>query len=335
VLLVLVPVAILVWLRFGVADHLEAIENIPEPVIMEAETRQVYDQTAVMLSLDWGEPDSVSAPRWSGLVTEISVATGDTITSGTAVMAIDGVARVAEATARPFYRRLGRGDKGEDVTILQELLGSMGLLSEEPDGVYGTGTAKAVKAWSTDLGVINPDGIFDPGWIIWLPTPSFRIGQIDASVGFDAPTPGAAFMRGPRLLDAVTIRDLDGNAIDLRGDWILIVDESTFDMTDGALDPVELGALAQSVDPGVDQVTATVRRSTPLEVLRLPATAVVSNVYGATCVWLESGEGYEARAVVVGSGLAGQVDIEQGVKASDLVLVNPADVLTDPTCPSN
>lgn len=64
-----------------------------------------------------------------------------------------------EATAAPVkYRQLKSGSKGEDVTRLQERLKELGYFTLEPDGVFGTDTKTAVKAFQKANGLKN-DGI--------------------------------------------------------------------------------------------------------------------------------------------------------------------------------
>lgn len=61
---------------------------------------------------------------------------------------------VQEAT----YKTLRKGDQGVDVVMLQEALASLGYLTTASDGIYGTGTATAVRAFQSDNG-LDSDGI--------------------------------------------------------------------------------------------------------------------------------------------------------------------------------
>lgn len=60
--------------------------------------------------------------------------------------------RVVEAGA-PFWRDLARGARGDDVVPLQRLLTAEGHLSGEPDGDFGPGTERAVRAWQKAQGL--------------------------------------------------------------------------------------------------------------------------------------------------------------------------------------
>lgn len=83
---------------------------------------------------------------------------------------IDGVNQVykfdlaptAEPTAAVEYTTLNKGSKGDEVKALQTRLIEKGYLEEgSNDGVYGSGTAEAVKKAQTELG-LTVDGIAGP-----------------------------------------------------------------------------------------------------------------------------------------------------------------------------
>lgn len=55
---------------------------------------------------------------------------------------------------------LKRGDRGDQVYQIQQILHESGLLDDEPDGVFGKRTEKAVKAFQERCGY-EPNGILD------------------------------------------------------------------------------------------------------------------------------------------------------------------------------
>lgn len=63
-----------------------------------------------------------------------------------------------QAPAKASYKTLRKNDQGEDVVMLQKALVELGYLSGAQDGIYGTGTMTAVKAFQTDQG-LDADGI--------------------------------------------------------------------------------------------------------------------------------------------------------------------------------
>ena len=56
------------------------------------------------------------------------------------------------------YKTLSRGAQGVEVVTLQEALAQLGYLTTASDGIYGTGTATAVRAFQADNG-LDADGI--------------------------------------------------------------------------------------------------------------------------------------------------------------------------------
>ena len=55
---------------------------------------------------------------------------------------------------------LRRGDRGEEVRQLQQMLWDTGFIFEEPDGVFGGNTEKAVK-WFQEYALLEPSGVVD------------------------------------------------------------------------------------------------------------------------------------------------------------------------------
>ena len=56
------------------------------------------------------------------------------------------------------YKTLRKGDQGVEVVMLQEALASLGYLTTASDGIYGTGTATAVRSFQSANG-LDADGI--------------------------------------------------------------------------------------------------------------------------------------------------------------------------------
>lgn len=71
--------------------------------------------------------------------------------SGEVILEINGRPLIAVESPFPFYRDMGVGDSGPDITQLQEALKEAGLLNDV-DGKFGRATAGAVKKLYTSLG---------------------------------------------------------------------------------------------------------------------------------------------------------------------------------------
>ena len=64
----------------------------------------------------------------------------------------------ADGGGEADYRTLRKGDQGVEVVTLQQALAELGYLTTASDGIYGTGTQTAVRAFQSDNG-LDADGI--------------------------------------------------------------------------------------------------------------------------------------------------------------------------------
>ncbi|MEX2323521.1 MAG: hypothetical protein WEA29_07095 [Acidimicrobiia bacterium] len=332
VLLVLVPAAVLVWVRLGVEDRLAGLHQAAPPLETVATFREDVGRQPVNVSVVWGEPRVVVAPSWFGLVTGVMVSAGDVVGDGDSVVVVDGVRRMAVASSAPFYRRLASGDRGDDVVMLEEALVRLGYLATAGDGVVRQSMLTAVRALAVDLGVVGTVSGFDPGWLVWLSEDGFEVAEVAVVVGMSAPGQGAPLLHGPRRIAEITVASFDGASVSLPGSWEMEVGGVVVGLEDGVPDPAGVLMLSAALDPLTDVVSGVVRLSVPRVVMDVPAAAVVSGGDGLVCVYVPDGDGFVAVPVVLGSGRAGTVEVVSGLADGDVVLANPADVLAAPAC---
>lgn len=332
-LVVAVPAVLLVWMRVRTEDRLSVLVPDPVPVVMPVESREITDQKAVTVESEWGEPAVVTAPSWFGTVTRVDVTPGDAIASGDVVARVDGVDRMVVVSSDPFWRRLRRGDTGDDVVMLQQWLIDAGFLDGEVDGDFGPDLRASVKAWAVSLGVAKPDGMFDPAWVLWLPHEPFGVASVEIARGVPAPGPGSEVLTGPVPLVSVSLADQNGRSFTSDGVWVLTVGGVDVSVVDGVVDVDGLATLASVLDPVQPTVTGRIRRAERVETLEIPATAVVSNAVGTLCVFLPDGDGFAPTPVELSGGRVSRVNVASGLSRGDDVLVNPADVLEAPSCP--
>lgn len=337
----LVPLGFLVAVRVLTGDRLDEVTVVAEAVVTQAQTTTTDEAQPVVVTLQWQEPLVVRAPVGAGpgVVTDVYVTAGDEPSSGARLYAVDGVDRVALHTARPFHRPLRSGDRGDDVTQLQQVLADAGDLAVEPDGVFGRATREAVGAWQRRLGIARPDGVFDPGLVVWLPVPTLTVDSWTLAVGEPAPAPGAELLKAPPMLARAEIGVAADGApalqLDSGAEYLLSVGDSSVAVVPEQLTiaPESLPELAASVEPLVKSVDGRVRRATALELVTIPATATMTGPSG-TCVWAPGANGFSAQPVVVRATVGGQTQVDDGLDPSAQVLVNPATVLgTGASCP--
>ncbi|MCO6502693.1 MAG: peptidoglycan-binding protein [Acidimicrobiales bacterium] len=331
--LLILPVMVLAWLRLRTEDQLAELEPSPMPVVVIAAEVEVNRAQQVILTLHLDAP-VVVAPLWSGIVTDAAVAPGELVTTGDRLIRVDGVDRIAAATDFPFWRPLDRGATGDDVSQLQILLSRLGYYLGPVDGVFTSSMVASVNAFATDLGVTRPEGVFDPGWVIWLPFEPFQVATLVATVGGPAPSPGLALLEGSASITEVDITTPEGRAAILDGEWILELGNDELTIVDGEFTDESIAELAAlAIDHGETEFAGRIRLANPERVLEVPATAVTSNQAGALCVWVPDGAGYVARKVTLGGGRVARVEIVSGLTPGDQVLANPTEILDSPVCP--
>lgn len=329
---------LLLVLRVALSDNLEQVNIPPVPVVVEPETTQVTDERVAIGGLVWDEPDALLAPAWDGVVTAVHVSPGVVVQNGDPVLAIDGVTRVAVDATQPFWRAIQRGDRGEDVAEAQRFLASQGLYTGAIDGRYRRATAKATAAWQAGLGVRKASGIFDPKLVVWLSSPQLRVATTSVRVGMPAPAQGTVVAAGlPKLAIAELLTNEDRPIdLDRPEDWVFIYAGRDFDIErvqPARLATRDLPELSALIAPEQPAVEGLVRRIDPQAALMIPATAVMTNIDGDTCVWVPDGDQFEARAVVIEDGATSRARILDGLLAHDRVLVNPGIVLAASSCP--
>lgn len=332
IVLILAPVAFLVWLRTGTEDRLSELEVAPEPVVMAVEATESFDPQGVAAMLVWTEAPAVPAPAWSGLVTGVAVEPGDTVSSGEVVVTVDGVDRVAYQSETPLFRVLRRTDTGSDVAILERFLAEGGWFDGEPDTSFTSATSAAVDALGKWLGVAKPGGVFDPAWLVWVGAEPFVVSEVEARVGFPAPSPGSPLLAGLAQISAATLVSPNGANLELEGDRVLEVGEESILFIDGIPGAGELERLSRLVTPLSEQTGGTLKLAVGRVAFVVAATAIVADPDGSLCVFVTAGSGYEPRPVTLGGGRASTVDIVTGLGDGDVVLVNPGDVIESPAC---
>ncbi len=333
-----VPAGILIGL-FLTPERLDGSVQTPLARVEPAGVVDFDERTGVAATLAWIEGPSLHAPAWVGTVGQVGIRPQETIRTGQPVASIDGITRLAVASPQPFFRRLSLGDQGPDVEWLQQSLGELGYLQQDPDPtlIVSQETVEAVRALAVALGVAGPVDSFDPGWFVWLPDESFEVVSVALTVGAPAPFAGTPLAVGAAQLGTVSLQRLDGGPLSMEPGiaYVLEVENEQLplDPDTGVVDGEGLARLSAILPPLVDSVSASVRRARPLSVWALPSTAVMAGADGRLCIWVDAGQRYESLPVEVVAGRAGVTFVRPS--AAVAVLHNPAQMLSDPACPSS
>lgn len=355
VLLVVVPLAGVCVFSWVQARDPEALA--PKPVAVLQQPTVVSDDGSVEATitalLDPGA--RVTAPAWQGgVVTRVDVKPGDAVSTGSVLLAVDGVGRVAVASPAPFYRSLAVGDSGGDVLDLERALKAMGDFAGEPDRSFTKVTANAVDRLGKRLGAGDASGVFDPSWVVWLPGENLVAQSVGVAVNDPAPSQGSVVFSTAPSVSSVSLSGPAGPVDFSSGAYVLSqngVDVATV-RSDGDVDAGLLARLTAQDDgsgasggssSGGASVSSRVygvslRRETAVTLLSVPASAVMTGSDGtATCVYGKYGLGdarYQARAVRVAGGSMGVTRLEPDDDLKTFyVLADPLAVMGEaPTC---
>ncbi len=314
-------------------DDLDTITPPARPIA--ATVRQSTDrgERRVEVRLSWRPGAPVLAPAWSGTVTSIAAAPGEVLQQGDEVLAIDGIARIAARTPRPFHRDLVPGDRGADVDGLNQFLRSQGWRAGTAD-TWTAETSSGVRELERRVG-LEPSPLlqFDAEWMVWLPVDHVVVGSIPISIGSDPPAKGVpVVVAQPELTGAVVVSSgsgADAGALPSDDAIVLVVEDLVIDLPRGAR-TVPAGVLDQlqaSTVPGRKTIVATARLRTPKQVSLVPATALITDPIDGYCVLVASSERpRRAVEVIPHRGPPGTVDVGAAVPDGTALLANASEI---------
>jgi peptidoglycan hydrolase-like protein with peptidoglycan-binding domain len=226
-------------------------------------------------------------------------------------------------------------DSGPDVRQLERNLETLGYGDDlTVDREFTDATAAAVEAWERDLDREDPDGVVEPGDIVYLTAPGKVIGH-DAAVGetLTAGAPVVTISGDAQLVVAdVPVAALDawsrGTAVELR--W-----EDHGDVTTGAVSSIGRDAagsgdaatvevvvtLDEQVEgrPDQSEVSVSLTSAARAGVVAVPVTAIVAGEDGRPAVRLVVGATERVVAVTTGLVDGGWIEVRGGLSPGDVV----------------
>ena len=259
--------------------------------------------------MTWGEFSPIVAPQWSGTVTESNLSIGQTILSGSSLLTIDGVQRTGYSTPQPFYRALGLGSRGDDVTALRGLLASKGF-SVSTSTALDARDLRAIRSFAASIGVADSTRIsaFDPGWVIFLPGSEVQVAKTQLVVGSPAPAAGQTIAElSPYLSAARIVERVDATATDVTatvdpsslipmpikpGEQVLVAGKALGVTPDfSSLTSEGLTAIHGLAKPGAPLVAASLVSDGQSGLWIVPSASLMTGSAGNACV-LDSREGH-------------------------------------------
>jgi len=341
------PSLALAWLL--TFHHRPVLEGdvVPEPIVVPAASMAFLDEKRVQVRLTWTEGRFARSTGASGLTTAVTATPGQTLRTGDLVGSVDGVDVLALVGPAPFHRPLALGDKGADVELLEGLLMLLGYL--DADHVVSGKASRSVSAAIGKLntaagsdrvrvsprgGVVGPE--FDPGLVLWVGETPFDVGAVLIEVGALWPGRGGAVLQGLSTLDAVTLATGDDanptSDLQLTAGYVLVIDETAIPLDqEGAISREGRARVQELVDSGKTEFIASVRLETPINVVKVPPSAVVEGVE-RTCLYSTAADGSIEQTPIelVGSSYGTAMVVTSG--AIQDVIANPGDVVEDPSC---
>lgn len=290
VMSMLVLVAALVFLTLRIDRQLESLDPPPVPVTVSARPASADFAAEATLKFDVHSPEAVLWNTSTGTVTAVHVGDGDVLTSGSPVVDVDGIPRIAYWSPTAFFRPLSRGMSGADVewaqVVLNEILPELNL---PRTGVFGRETREAVRAFERWLGLPRPTGVLDPEWFLRLPEPEFPVAEVHLRVGQPTPSAGDPTIESSPQVQAVELTS-DSTGPDGQYTFTYQGETHEFRRTGDQWEPLDSGVLAALLHQGKGSdlpettFSGQVALSAPIAAQAVPPASLVSNSAGTHCV---------------------------------------------------
>jgi hypothetical protein len=301
------------------------------PLTADVQVSEFDDARDVQLTLSWADGPALIAPAWYGTVTQLGVAPGQEVTSGTQVVRIDDVWRIAARTEQPFFAPVMAQSSAEELARLNGLLRSLGYDSQDNDR-WGAGTVRGVRQLAASLGVPNAEAVtaFDPGWVVWLPADRLRLAGADFAVGGPAPSGGSPAFSTARALASIDVAANEGEALPDPEDgsvWSLHVGETTIPFAGSKVtDPNALATVQIALQGSYPETSVgTIARVNSVRGWEVPSSAVFLDSEGKRCLFVDEGDFTPYPVEVAGGGI-GVARVTGDMPDRIGVLTNPSEV---------
>lgn len=250
--------------------------HVAPPTLEAAVGNDTFDDSRpIQLAVAATPPAHLHSPA-TGKVTAFACEPGAVIKSGDAPLSVDGIPRLALATAVPLWRDLTLQARGDDVRALQGELARLGYPLSS-DGQLGRGTLAAMKGVLKAIGVTVEGDTVPLTHIVWIPAVSTTISTCDVTVGAEvaAAVSMASFANvSPKVTVVASPKDL------VPGTRMVQVGASKFPIDENGYvkvpDVASLGASApsDSVTSPAKPVEAQLVLAEPVDVSIVPPNAV-------------------------------------------------------------
>lgn len=276
----------------------------------------------------------------SGRVTFASCPADGVVRSGSREYDVDGTPLVSLHTDTPLYRDLAYGDKGDDVTALQNELAALGYGGSR-SGVFDWATwdawrrLYAANAGTATAAARVQQGAFSRALAVWLPAQTMSVScaaSLGSTVTGDS-TDSLAFrsLAGVASVKAASLPD--GR---IQGDRVVEINGRDYPIGDDGIvsDTAALQAMAgwstytgaHKDGEDVTSVTVTYKLKKPIGVYSVPASALTGLKGSDGCV--VATDGTSVKAHVAGSSL-GRTLVTIDGKAPASIKADPGQAVCD------
>lgn len=269
----------------------------------------------------------------SGVVTSVAGSGLLHLEPGVELLSIDLFPVVVAEGEVPLFRTLAPGAEGPDVAQLQQFLGVMGQVIDDPEGTFGPGTVSAVHAWQRSLGLVGETtGVVEPGDLVFIAGLP-RAGVIDDSVQVGAHlgvgAPMLSVLGDAPTFDLIVGGNLRG--VVGRGTPVVVRDNGWRGEVTELVDDPDTGAQVArlaargggplcgddchdiAVRPGGVALHAMVEVVAPISGAVVPVSAILHGPSGSQVLRHPTGEPIAVEVLAVDGGVAIVEGVEPGV----------------------
>jgi len=303
-------VAVVAWQPW--ADETMVVDpGIDRAIAESVSVRTLTDEITIRGELRRDELQVVTAAV-DGKVGHVSVADGDTVQAGDALLTVDGRQAVAVLGDFAFYRQLDVGSEGADVRQLENVLSAAGYQVGDVDSLYTEETRSGLAAWQADHGYIGAAPEADEvvtvtlqgnpaGYVVGpVNAVSVRIGPAATAGGELRESQSAAVVTtAAAVVDAVAVADTPVPTVSLTSMAVVVQEGRPVVVTISA-DVAPVADLEIPVSVGGDVVVGDDYRATEATVV-LPAGST-SVTFEIATVLDDDREAYEDLEVTIGGG---------------------------------